>query len=341
MNPARVIGPGLLRYVLIALIAAATLATAISGVRSYRSFQLLRSAYELGVPDVGSIRAWMTLRYVSDTYRAPRAALLERLGLAPETDPDTSLRSLAEREGQAVIPYLQGVQRAVADVTPRLAAVQPPEAASWLGSLGDQVLAALLVHGYSILGLTLLLGAAGLPLPTGLSAVVAGSLVARGAMSWTGAGTVAVTASVLGDLAGYGLGRLLNEKFLQRHGRWLGYTPARAHRIERFFQRWGGVGVLLSRTLASHLSSVLSLLAGAGRYRLDAFVAFTVAGRILWTAAYLGLGYAAGSDLEAAAGFLTNVSVFLVSSAVLAAAALALPSAYRASATFGGTDSTG
>ena len=317
--------PRLLRYALVALIAVATLATATSGVRSYRSFLLLRSAYELGTPDLGGIRAWMTLRYVSEAYGAPPAAMLERLGLAADIDPDTSLRSLAEREGQSPFEYARRVQRAVVEVAPRAAADRPTEAASWLGSLGDQVLAALLVYGYSILALTLLLGAIGLPLPTGLSAVVAGSLVARGAMTWASAGAVAVAASVLGDVVAYGLGRLLNEKFLQRHGRWLGYTPARALLVERFFHRWGAVGVLLSRTLASHLSSVLSLLAGAGRYRLDAFVAFTVAGRIVWTLAYLGLGYAAGSDLEAAAGFLTNVSVFLISSAVLAAAALAAP----------------
>jgi membrane protein DedA with SNARE-associated domain len=319
--------PGLLRYALVALIATATLATAASGIRSYRSFLLLRSAYELGVPHLGSIRAWMTLRYVSEAYGAPPAALLERLGLAADVDPDTSLNSLAEREGQSRFDYAQRVQRAVVEVAPRVAADRPAEAAGWLGLLGDQLLAALLVYGYSILALTLLLGAIGLPLPTGLSAVLAGSLVARGAMTWVSAGTVAVTASVLGDLAAYGLGRLLNEKFLQRHGRWLGYTHARALRVERFFRRWGAAGVLLSRTLASHLSSVLSLLAGAGRYRLDAFLAFTFAGRILWTFAYLGLGYAAGSDLEAAAGFLTNVSLFLISSAVLVAAALALPSA--------------
>jgi len=317
------IGPGLLRYALVALIAAATLATAVSGVRSYRSFLLLRSAHELGVPAVSGIRAWMTLRYVSETYRAPQTTLFERLGLAPQTDPDASLRRLAEREGQSPFQYVQRVQQAVADVAPRVSADHPAEAASWLGSLGDEVLAALLVYGYSILGLTLLLGAIGLPLPTGLSAVLAGSLVARGGMSWAWAGTVAVTASVLGDIAGYGLGRVLDEKFLERHGRWLGYTPARRNRIESLFGRWGGVVVLLSRTLASHLSGVLNLLAGASRYRLDAFVAFTLVGRLLWTSAYLGLGYSVGSDLEAAAGFLTNLSLFLVSLAALVASALA------------------
>jgi membrane protein DedA with SNARE-associated domain len=249
--------------------------------------------------------------------------LLERLGLARETDLNMTLKSLAEREERSPFEYVQRVQQAIAEVAPAAGAERLSKSTSWLGALGDSFLAALLVYGYPILALTLLFGAIGLPLPTGLSAAVAGSLVARGSMSWTWAGIIGVTASVLGDVVGYGLGRVLSKQFLERHGRWLGYTSARRSRVESLFDRWGPVGVLLSRTLASHLSAVLNLLAGASRYRLGAFVAFTVIGRLVWMSAYLGLGYGVGTDLEAAAGFLTNLSLFLLSSALVLALGLA------------------
>jgi membrane protein DedA with SNARE-associated domain len=142
-------------------------------------------------------------------------------------------------------------------------------------------------------------------------------------MAWAWAGAVAVTASVLGDVVGFGLGRVLSRQFLERHGRWLGYTAGRRTRVESLFARWGGMSVLLSRTLASHLSAVLNLAAGASRYRLATFVVFTVIGRMLWTAAYMGLGYRVGANLEASAGFLTNLSIFLASLAVLLALGLA------------------
>ena len=141
-------------------------------------------------------------------------------------------------------------------------------------------------------------------------------------MSWAWAGTVAVTASVLGDVVGYGLGRVLGREFVEQHGRWLGYTPSRRDRVKSLFDHWGGLGVFVSRTLASHLSGVLNLLAGASRYRVDAFVVLTIAGRVTWTSAYLGLGYSVGGDLEAAAGFLTNLSFFLISLAVVVASGL-------------------
>src|SRR4029450_4758241 len=47
----------------------------------------------------------------------------------------------------------------------------------------DNVLSALLRFGYPALALILFLGALGLPLPNGLSAVIAGSLAAAGRMS--------------------------------------------------------------------------------------------------------------------------------------------------------------
>ena len=71
------------RRVAVALLIAATLSSALLGVRTYRSFLLLHSAYAAGSPLTSSIRPWMTLEHVAATYRVPAAALLERLGLAP------------------------------------------------------------------------------------------------------------------------------------------------------------------------------------------------------------------------------------------------------------------
>jgi membrane protein DedA with SNARE-associated domain len=299
----------------------AALATVVFGLRSYGSFLILRSAIEIGAPEVSSIRPWMSLRYVARTYHVPETALAAQLELPADTDLDADLRSLAERDNQSAFRYVQRVQRAVVG-SPTAPADREPEGTSVLGAVGDEFLAALLAYGYPVLALTLLLGAIGLPVPTGLSAAVAGSLAAQGSMRWAWAGAVAVTASVLGDVIGYGLGRVLSLQFLERHGRWLGYTAARRSRVESLFTRWGGVAVLLSRTLASHLSAVLNLLAGASRYRFPAFLVFTVIGRMLWTSAYLGVGYGVGANLEAAASFLTNLSILLVSLAVLLALGL-------------------
>ncbi|MCX7149252.1 MAG: DedA family protein [Rhodocyclales bacterium] len=300
------------RRILSVLFVVCGITSAVFGVRTYNSFQLLRSAYDLGVPSVSTIRPWMTLEYIAGTYHLPRAILIEQLGLPPNAAPDTSLRSLALGQGSSPISYAQKVQGVLAGAAPGPVGDTAPANTAWLGSLGQDILAALLVYGYPVLGLTLLLGAVGLPLPAGLATIVAGSLAAAGRMSWVWAAIVALMASVLGDVIGYVLGRLLSPAFLERRARWLGYTAERHMQVESLFNRWGGFSVLLTRTLVSPLGSVVNLFAGASHYRLSRFVLFVAAGRLLWTAAYMGLGYAAGSDLEAASSFLSNFSLLLI-----------------------------
>jgi len=312
------------RRALIALCVLAALATALFSARTYWSAQLMRSAYAVGAPGLSNVRAWMTLCHVATVYRAPEQVLIERLGLAPETDPNATLKTIAEAKGVAPLEYVQQVQRAIAAVALPPARDRESDGAGWLDALDDRFLSALLVYGYPVLGVALLLAAIGVPLPGGLLAAVAGSLAAHGQLNWIWASIVAVTASVAGDAVGYGVGHLVSAQFLERWGRWIGYTPARRLRVSGLFERFGVLTILLSRTLVSGLSSVVNLLAGANRYRLVRFLALAVVGRFLWTSAYLGLGYIDGADLEAATRFLQNVAGVLVSLALLVGAIFAL-----------------
>jgi len=300
------------RRILSVLFVVCGITSVVFGVRTYNSFQLLRSAYDLGVPGVSTIRPWMTLEYIAGTWHLPRSMLIEKLGLPPNAAPDTSLRSLAKAQGSSPVGYAQQVQGVLAGAAPGTVGNAANASAGWLASMGQDVLAALLVYGYPVLGLTLLLGAIGLPLPAGLATIIVGSLAAAGKMSWVWAGTIALVASVLGDIIGYVLGRLLSPAFLERRARWLGYTAERHRQVESLFNRWGGFSVLLTRTLVSPLGSVVNLFAGASRYPLSRFVLLAAVGRVLWTTAYLGLGYSAGSDLEAASSFLSNFSLLLI-----------------------------
>jgi membrane protein DedA with SNARE-associated domain len=302
----------------------ATLLTVLFGLRTYGSFLLLRSAYDTGAPRTSSIRPWMTLAYVAAAYRMPNAVLIEHLELPAATNPDSSLKTLAGHAGLSAYLYTQRVQRAIAAIASRDASNGASETAGWFGAVVEEVLTALLVYGYPALGLTLLLGAIGLPLPDGIATTLAGSLAAQGRMNWIWAGAVTVTASVVGDAVGYGLGRLLNREVLERHGHWVGYTPARRAHVQSLFDHWGSLTVFITRTFVSYLSSVASLLAGISHFRLSKFLVIALIGRLIWTAAYLGLGYGIGGDWEAATGFLTNFSALLLSSmSLLGAGAVA------------------
>ena len=80
--------------------------------------------------------------------------------------------------------------------------------------------------------------------------------------------------------------------------------------------------MFITRTFMSYLSSVASLLAGMSHFRLSKFLVIALVGRLMWTGAYLGLGYGIGADWEAAIGFLTNVSVLFLSLMLLLGASI-------------------
>ena len=295
----------------------AALATLMFGLRTYRSFVLLRSAYAVGAPDVSSVRPWMTVGYVAGVYRVPETALTQRLGLPPDIDPATTLIVIARAQGRSPFRHAQQVQEAISELRllPRVSSEGPVNSQD---SLGGEFLAGLLVYGYPVLGLILFLGALGLHLPSALAMVVAGSLAAQGQMSWLAASAVGVSGSVVGDVTGYALGRVLSQELLERWGRWIGLTPERRVRIDRLFERWGALTVVLSRSLLSFLSPAVNVLAGAGRYSLRRFLPLDVMGRLIWTSGYLGLGYSLGVGIEAAADFLSSLSGFLISLTALA-----------------------
>jgi len=303
--------------ILLAVIALSALATILFGLRSYGSFLLLRSAYEAGRPQLSTVRAWMTLDHVAATYRVPLDELLPRLGLPPDTRRDETLRTIADQRGVSRFDFVRQVQHALGQSLPA-----PPNEQS--SGLSDRILSALLVYGYPALALTLLFGAIGLPLPIGVVAVLAGSLAALGTLRWQWAGLIAVLASFAGDIVAYAIGRVINDKFLNRHGRWIGYSGERRATVEALLRHWGGLTVLVSRTLTSSLSSVVSIFAGVSRYRFASFLGFALLGRLIWTAAYLGLGYGIGGNIDAASQFLANLSGLVISLGVLVVA-----SAYR------------
>jgi hypothetical protein len=80
----------------VALLMASIVASVWSGLRTYGSFRLLRSAYDIGMPQSGSIRDRMTLHYLAAAYRVPEPLLIARLGIPADTPPETAPKRLTQ-----------------------------------------------------------------------------------------------------------------------------------------------------------------------------------------------------------------------------------------------------
>ncbi len=99
---------------------------------------------------------------------------------------------------------------------------------------------------------------------------------------------------LVGALVGWVIGFYGGRPLLDRRGRWLHLPPERLDRAERWFARWGNLGVLLGR-VTPVVRSFVSIPAGIFRMRLGPYTALTLVGSAVWAFAFAGAGYGLGS----------------------------------------------
>lgn len=181
----------------------------------------------------------------------------------------------------------------------------------------DWFLALIADWGALALGLVTFLSCLAVPVPSSMMMLAAGAFVASGDLSAGSVGAAALTGAVAGDQLGYGLGRW---GYARAEG-WLRRSPMRAAVLDRArdaVQRRGTLAVFLSRWMFSVLGPYVNLLAGGAGMRWATFSATILAGEAVWVVLYIGLGYAAGGQIEAAAHLAGNAAGLMASLALAA-----------------------
>ena len=102
---------------------------------------------------------------------------------------------------------------------------------------------------------------------------------------------------LVGAIVGWWIGLRGGRRLLERRGRWLHLGPERLERAERWFDRWGNVGVLIGR-LTPLVRSFVSIPAGVFEMRLAPYSVLTLIGSAIWAFAIAGAGYGLGSSYE-------------------------------------------
>jgi membrane protein DedA with SNARE-associated domain len=100
-----------------------------------------------------------------------------------------------------------------------------------------------------------------------------------------------------GALVGWWVGLRGGRPLLERRGRWLHVTPERLDRAERWFERWGNVGVLVGR-VTPLVRSFVSIPAGVFEMPLAPYALYTLVGSAVWAFAIAGAGYGLGASYE-------------------------------------------
>jgi membrane-associated protein len=171
----------------------------------------------------------------------------------------------------------------------------------------------LFVSEYGALALFVILAVncVGIPFPTSLIMLAAGSLVEQGEMTLPAVIAGSIAGAVFGDQLGYFIGRLGGDSVARPLAARLRAGTAIA-RAEAFMQKWGGIGVFLTRWLLSPLGPYVNLVAGMTRYSWLSFSFWDLLGESLWVVGYVMLGVTFSRSVQSLASVLGNLTWFLV-----------------------------
>jgi membrane protein DedA with SNARE-associated domain/membrane-associated phospholipid phosphatase len=125
----------------------------------------------------------------------------------------------------------------------------------------------------------------------GETAVLVGGLVAgQGQIDLLVLIAIVWTAAVAGDVTSYTLGRRLGRAWLLRHGHRLKITEDRLRQVERFFEKRGGVTILIGRFIGL-VRALAPFIAGTSKMPLRQFLPYDVIGAGAWATTFCVLGY--------------------------------------------------
>jgi membrane protein DedA with SNARE-associated domain/rhodanese-related sulfurtransferase len=153
----------------------------------------------------------------------------------------------------------------------------------------DAILAELVRYGVPLVGFNVFLQQLGLPIPSVPTMIVAGALAVDGRLSFAGAFTIAVFATVVADVMWFWAGRRFGYPVLRFLCR-VSLSPDRCvQQTEGIFQRWGFYSLVVSKFVPG-FSTVAPPVAGALRMSVPRFLLATTASAALWVGAAMGTG---------------------------------------------------
>ena len=160
----------------------------------------------------------------------------------------------------------------------------------------------------------------GFVFPGEIAVLLGGVLAYQGRISLPAALAAAILGAIIGDSAGYLIGREWGRGILQGTIGKLpiirGHVDRNLDRAEEYLRRRGPSAVVLGRFTAG-LRVMVPGLAGISRMRYWKFLVFNVIGGVAWATTFVLLGYFAGAAWHRVAGVASKVGLGLLALIVL------------------------
>ena len=170
--------------------------------------------------------------------------------------------------------------------------------------------------GYLGIFLGLAIESSFFPIPSELTLIPAGVLIANGQMNFLFVFLAAVFGSLLGATVNYFiaffLGRKTVDYLISKYGKFLFLTSEKLKKTDLFFEKHGEITTFLGR-LVFVVRHLISLPAGFSRMNFFKFSLFTFLGSALWILVLLLVGIFFGSDTIEPATKIVATSLVVVS----------------------------
>ena len=173
--------------------------------------------------------------------------------------------------------------------------------------MNDQLLSAVSQYGAPALFGIVAIAALGVPLPITLLLIVAGSMVAQGAMSLWWVIAAASAGSILGDQAGYAIGRWGGQAAVTKLSQVFGKSVD-LQAVEKKVKAWGGPGIFITRWLLTPLGPWINLASGTAAYPWRQFLFWDALGEITGAAIFISIGRIFSDRVMAMDAVLGNVT---------------------------------
>ena len=151
------------------------------------------------------------------------------------------------------------------------------------------------VYGYFAVALLMAMENACIPIPSELILGFAGYLIFADQMTFTGAMIAGMIGGMAGSIFAYLVGSHGGRKFVDKYGKYFLIKKSHVDLAQRWFDKYGIRAVFFSRMLPV-VRTFISLPAGFARVNFSAFLFYTFAGSLPWTALILYLGMLFGEN---------------------------------------------
>lgn len=169
--------------------------------------------------------------------------------------------------------------------------------------------------GAVLIALANFLACMALPIPASLLMLAAGAFAASGDLPLGVIWPAALAGAVVGDQAGYLLGRVAGGPFME----WLKKRPKSGRLLRRavvWLEERQRPAVFYSRWLVSALGPYINLAAGAARLPWAGFAIASASGEALWVTIYLAVGYWFSADIQMLGSTLGNLGLAIAAGVV-------------------------